>query len=140
MALLPRSASDVYGLQMLPLDLPVGSEFSVDAGFTSHWIADALRELDGMDLQACHQRNAQQRERREIESRKSSCAAPLRAPSVRSGHFSGALLTPQHSKAFSLNSAFSCSPSLSNVDVSSVPSQRGSTTRPKNKHAPLATC
>ncbi len=77
MALLPGSASDVHGLQMLPLDLPAGSELYVDAGFTSYWIEDALRELDGIDLQVCYQRTAQRRERPEIESRKKLLRRPI---------------------------------------------------------------
>jgi hypothetical protein len=76
MALLPGSASDVHGLQMLALDLPAGSELYVDAGFTSYWVEDALRELDGIDLQVCYQRTAQRRERPEIES----CKKLLRRP------------------------------------------------------------
>jgi hypothetical protein len=77
MALLPGLASDVHGLQMLPLDLPADSELCVDAGSTSYWIEDAQRELDGIDLQVCCQRTAQRHERPEVESRKKLLRRPI---------------------------------------------------------------
>jgi hypothetical protein len=48
LAFLPGSASDVRGLEVLPLDLPAGSELFMDSGYTDYAAEDAARELDGV--------------------------------------------------------------------------------------------
>jgi len=47
-AFLPGSASDVRGLEVLPLCLPEGSELFMDSGYTDYAAEDAARELDGV--------------------------------------------------------------------------------------------
>ena len=48
LAFLPGSASDVRGLEVLPLALPAGSELFMDSGYTDYTAEDAARELDGV--------------------------------------------------------------------------------------------
>lgn len=45
-AFLPGSASDVRGLEVLPLDLPAGSELFMDSGYT-----DYAAEVNRVELQ-----------------------------------------------------------------------------------------
>ena len=47
-AFLPGAANDVRGLDVLPLDLPEGSELFMDSGYTDYAAEDAARELDGV--------------------------------------------------------------------------------------------
>ena len=48
LAFLPGSASDVRGLDVLPLELPAGSELFMDSGYTDYGAEDAARELDSV--------------------------------------------------------------------------------------------
>lgn len=67
-ALLPGRASELRALDALSLALPSGSELYADAAFTCYWMEDALRELDGIDLQVCYRRNSKRRQRPELEA------------------------------------------------------------------------
>lgn len=47
-AFLPGAASDVRGLEVLPLALPAGSELFMDSGYTDYGAEDVAQELDGV--------------------------------------------------------------------------------------------
>ncbi len=60
-AILPGSAADVHGYDVLPLALPKGSELYGDAAYCSYWREDTLIELDQLAPQICYARSAKQR-------------------------------------------------------------------------------
>ncbi len=49
-AFLPGSASDVRGLDVLPLALPEGSQLFMDSGYTDYRAEDAAAEVDGVEF------------------------------------------------------------------------------------------
>jgi hypothetical protein len=63
MAFLPGSASDVRGLEVLPLCLPAGSELFMDSAYTDYATEDAAREQDGVVFRVQRKRNSRRRER-----------------------------------------------------------------------------
>lgn len=67
-ALLPGSAGDVRGLDVLPWELPAGAEASADAAFTSYEREDAARELDEVDLQVCYRKGISRRQHPHLEA------------------------------------------------------------------------
>lgn len=58
LAFLPGHASDVRGLEVLPLSLPAGSELFMDSGYTDYGAEDAARELDGVTFAVQRKRNS----------------------------------------------------------------------------------
>jgi hypothetical protein len=48
LAFLPGAASDVRGLEVLPLELPAGGELFMDSAYTDYGAEDAAAELDGV--------------------------------------------------------------------------------------------
>lgn len=76
-ALLPGSASDQRGLDVLPLNLPAGSELYADAAFTCYWLEDALREQGDLDLQVCYRANSLRREHPALEGFKTLMRRPI---------------------------------------------------------------
>ncbi len=58
LAFLPGHASDVRGLEVLPLALPAGSELFMDSGYTDYGVEDAARELDGVTFSVQRKRNS----------------------------------------------------------------------------------
>jgi hypothetical protein len=57
-AFLPGSASDVRGLEVLPLSLPEGSELFMDSGYTDYAAEDAAREQDSVTFAVQRRRNS----------------------------------------------------------------------------------
>lgn len=57
-AFLPGAASDVRGLEVLPLALPAGSELFMDSGYTDYAAEDVARELDGVRFCVQRRRNS----------------------------------------------------------------------------------
>ena len=62
MAFLPGSASDVRGLEVLPLSLPEGSELFMDSGYTDYAAEDAAREQDAVTFAVQRRRNSRRRD------------------------------------------------------------------------------
>ena len=62
LAFLPGAASDVRGLDVLPLSLPEGSELLMDSGYTDYGTEDAARELDGVAFAGQRKRNSKRRD------------------------------------------------------------------------------
>ena len=58
LAFLPGSASDVRGLEVLPLSLPAGSELFMDSGYTDYGAEDTARDLDGVTFSVQRKRNS----------------------------------------------------------------------------------
>jgi hypothetical protein len=58
LAFLPGAASDVRGLEVLPLALPGGSELFMDSGYTDYAAEDMARELDGVSFCVQRRRNS----------------------------------------------------------------------------------
>jgi hypothetical protein len=58
LAFLPGSASDVRALEVLPLELPEGSELFMDSGYTDYRVEDAAQELDGVTFSVQRKRNS----------------------------------------------------------------------------------
>jgi hypothetical protein len=58
LAFLPGAASDVRGLEVLPLALPEGSELFMDSGYTDYAAEDVARELDGVSFCVQRRRNS----------------------------------------------------------------------------------
>ncbi len=58
LAFLPGSASDVRGLEVLPLELPSGSEVFMDSGYTDYGAEDAAQELDSVTFSVQRKRNS----------------------------------------------------------------------------------
>ena len=58
LAFLPGAASDVRGLDVLPLALPQGSELFMDSGYTDYGAEDRARELDGVVFAVQRKRNS----------------------------------------------------------------------------------
>jgi IS5 family transposase len=58
LAFLPGAASDVRGLDVLPLSLPAGSELFMDSGYTDYAAEDAAREADGVAFAVQRRRNS----------------------------------------------------------------------------------
>lgn len=58
LAFLPGAASDVRGLDVLPLSLPEGSELFMDSGYTDYGAEDVARELDGVAFSVQRKRNS----------------------------------------------------------------------------------
>jgi hypothetical protein len=58
MAFLPGSASDVRGLEVLPLCLPAGSELFMDSGYTDYAAEDAALETDALTFAVQRKRNS----------------------------------------------------------------------------------
>jgi hypothetical protein len=58
LAFLPGSASDVRGLDVLPLYLTEGSELFMDSGYTDYEAEDTARELDGVTFAVQRRRNS----------------------------------------------------------------------------------
>lgn len=61
-AFLPGAASDVRGLEVLPLALPEGSELFMDSGYTDYAAEDVARELDGVSFCVQRRRNSRRRD------------------------------------------------------------------------------
>jgi hypothetical protein len=57
-AFLPGSANDVRGLDVLPLDLPEGSELFMDSGYTDYASEDAAREQGGVTFSVQRRRGS----------------------------------------------------------------------------------
>ena len=57
-AFLPGEASDVRGLNALPLSVPAHSEIYADAAYTNYQIEDALSHTDAITLQVARKRNS----------------------------------------------------------------------------------
>lgn len=58
LAFLPGAASDVRGLDVLPLSLPEGSEVFMDSGYTDYGAEDVARELDSVVFAVQRKRNS----------------------------------------------------------------------------------
>lgn len=58
MAFLPGRASDVHGLEVLPLELPEGSTVFMDSAYTDYAMEDASQELDSVTFAVQRRRNA----------------------------------------------------------------------------------
>ena len=58
LAFLPGSASDVRGLEVLPLALPEGSELFMDSGYTDYGAEDTAQALDKMTFAVQRKRNS----------------------------------------------------------------------------------
>lgn len=57
-AFLPGSASDTRGLDVLPLDLPEGSQLFMDSGYTDYGAEDAVAEFDGVEFAPSRKKNS----------------------------------------------------------------------------------
>lgn len=57
-AFLPGEANDVRGLEVLPLELPVGSQLFMDSGYTDYAAEDAAKELDSVTFAVQRKRNS----------------------------------------------------------------------------------
>lgn len=57
-AFMPGRASDVRGLDVLPLELPAGSELFLDSGYTDYTAEDAAREADEVRYSVCRKKNS----------------------------------------------------------------------------------
>lgn len=57
-AFLPGEASDVRGLEVLPLALPSGSTIFMDSGYTDYAAEDGAQELDGVTFAVQRKRNS----------------------------------------------------------------------------------
>jgi hypothetical protein len=57
-AYLPGEASDVRGLEVLPLAVPEGSQLFMDSGYTDYAAEDAAQELDGVTFAVQRKRNS----------------------------------------------------------------------------------
>lgn len=57
-AFLPGAASDARGLDVLPLELPVGSRLFMDSGYTDYAAEDAARDEAGVEFAVCRKKNA----------------------------------------------------------------------------------
>ncbi len=58
LAFLPGEASDVRGLDVLPLSLPAGSKLFLDAGYTDYEAEDAIHEAEGFDFAIARKKNS----------------------------------------------------------------------------------
>lgn len=59
LAFLPGEASDVRGLDVLPLELPPGSKLFMDAGYTDYEAEDATRERADVEFVIARKKNSQ---------------------------------------------------------------------------------
>lgn len=57
-AFVPGRASDVRGLDVLPLELPLGSELFSDSGYTDYGVEDAALEVDEVRFSVCRKKNS----------------------------------------------------------------------------------
>jgi len=58
LAFLPGEASDVRGLDVLPLSLPAGSRLFLDAGYTDYGAEDAITETEAIDFAIARKKNS----------------------------------------------------------------------------------
>lgn len=58
LAFLPGEASDVRGLDVLPLSLPAGSQLFLDAGYTDYEAEDAITETEQIDFAIARKKNS----------------------------------------------------------------------------------
>jgi hypothetical protein len=61
-AFMPGRASDVRGLDVLPIELPSGSELFMDSGYTDYSTEDAASEVDAVRLSVCRKKNSKRRD------------------------------------------------------------------------------
>ncbi|NJN13304.1 MAG: IS982 family transposase [Richelia sp. RM1_1_1] len=61
--ILPGSASDIRGLNALPLNLPPGSEVYADAAYTDYNLEDILQELSGISLKVMRKKNSKRQDK-----------------------------------------------------------------------------
>jgi len=62
LAFLPGEASDVRGLDVLPLQLPEGSQLFMDSGYTDYEAEDAAQERDHVEFAVARKKNSQRRD------------------------------------------------------------------------------
>jgi hypothetical protein len=60
-AFTPGRASEVRGLDALPIELAPGSEVFMDSGYTDYAAEDAAREADAVVFSVCRKRNSKRR-------------------------------------------------------------------------------
>ena len=58
LAFMPGRYAEVRGLDVLPLQLPPGSELYGDSGFTNYLVEDLVKELDQIELNICRKKNS----------------------------------------------------------------------------------
>ena len=58
LAFLPGEASDVRGLDVLPLELPASSKLFLDAGYTDYEAEDAIGETEGFEFAIARKKNS----------------------------------------------------------------------------------
>jgi hypothetical protein len=61
--ILPGSASDIRGLNALPLNLPSGSEVYADAAYTDYTVEDILQELSTISLKVMRKKNSKRKDK-----------------------------------------------------------------------------
>jgi hypothetical protein len=59
LAFLPGEASDVRGLEVVPLQLPAGSQLFMDSGYTDYEAEDAAQELEGVEFAIARKKRSQ---------------------------------------------------------------------------------